>query len=49
VISNVIEAFFQALQIIFEMQSQGISQKRSYKENTFLQIAKCVFFHFFSF
>jgi hypothetical protein len=28
----------QALQIIFEMQSQRSSQKRALKENTFFQI-----------
>jgi len=36
----------QALQIIFEMQSQRNSQKKHSKENTFVRIANCIFFHF---
>jgi hypothetical protein len=37
----------QALQIIFEMQSQRKEQpKQSSKENTFFQIAKCISFFF---
>jgi hypothetical protein len=36
----------QALQIIFEMQSQRSSQKRALKKICFSQIAKCFFLHF---
>jgi hypothetical protein len=37
----------QALQIIFEMQSQKTSQNKSYKESKFFRIA--IFFIFLSF
>jgi len=48
VIQNVIGAPSPAVQIIFEMQSQGTSQKKkSSKENTFFPTAKHFFFSFF--
>jgi hypothetical protein len=46
VIQNVIGVPSQALQVIFEMESQGTSQMRAVKKISFFQIAKCVFFHF---
>jgi uncharacterized BrkB/YihY/UPF0761 family membrane protein len=41
---NIIGAASQALQIIFEMQNQRSSPKKSSKKNTFFEIAKCIFF-----
>jgi hypothetical protein len=48
-IKNVTEALFQALQIIFEMQSQGISQKQVVKKICFYKLQNVFFFPFFSF
>jgi hypothetical protein len=36
----------QALQIVFELQSQKSSQKIAIKNICFFQITKCVFFSF---
>jgi hypothetical protein len=47
VIYNDIEAPFQALQIIFEMQSQRSSQKRAGKKIQFFKFQTVVFFSFF--
>jgi hypothetical protein len=37
----------QAEQIIFEMQSQGISQKKSSKKKSFFKLQKTIFKIFF--
>jgi len=50
VIQNVIGAPSQALQIIFEMESQRMtSKKTSSKENMFFQLQNAFFFHSSSF
>jgi hypothetical protein len=46
VIQNVIGAPSQALQIIFEMQSQMTRQKSLAMKIRFFQIVKHMFFHF---
>jgi hypothetical protein len=48
-ILNVIGTPSQALQIIFEMQSQRSSQKRTVKKNVFMNCKTLLFFHFSSF
>jgi hypothetical protein len=44
VISNVIAAPSQALQVIFQMQSQGSSQKRAVKKIIFFKLQNFFFF-----
>jgi hypothetical protein len=44
VIKNVIKASFQAPQIIFEMQSQGISQKKVVKKICSYKLKNVLFF-----
>jgi hypothetical protein len=47
VIQNVIGVPSQALQVIFEMESQGTSQNKSSKENKFFSNCKMCIFSFF--
>jgi hypothetical protein len=46
VIQNVTGAPSQALQVIFEMQSQGMSPKRAVKKIRFCELQNTFFFHF---
>jgi hypothetical protein len=39
----------QAVQIVFEMQSQGTSQKRALKKVRFFELQNAIFFIFLSF
>jgi hypothetical protein len=48
-LKTVVGAPSQALQIIFEKQSQGNNQKKAIKKHVFFKMQNAFFFSFFSF